>query len=91
MQTLEVLYTISVIIIAIQVFVILLVPGVIFALLNRGVWEIPKYIRRYAPIVQDRARLVATKTEESSLKVAEPIIQVEGFGSRLGRMWRRIF
>jgi hypothetical protein len=91
MQTIHLLMDISVIIIALQVFVILLVPAAILFLINKGVSYIPKLIRRYAPQVQLGFRRASEIAEQASEKIAAPVIEVEAWNTRLRRTWRSLF
>lgn len=51
--------------------------GVIFFLAVRGMIRLRQLAKTYLPIGQEKARLVAAKTEEISHKVANPFIQAE--------------
>jgi hypothetical protein len=51
--------------------------GVIFFFCIRGMNRLHALARIYLPLVQEKSRLVADKTEEISGKVVEPIINVK--------------
>ncbi len=91
MTTLTILTDISIIILAIQLFIILLVPGIIlYFVVFKGVLRLPTLIRQYAPLVQFQFRRAAEVSEEASHKVAAPVMAVEVFVARLQRMRRAL-
>ncbi len=91
MHTLNLLMDISVILIAIELFVILLIPLVILFLVNKGVSYLPRLMRRYGQMAQLGFRQAGEIAERASQKIAAPIIAAEAFSSRIERMRRRLF
>ncbi len=85
-MALAVLRDISVVIIAIEVFIILLAPTVAVYLVLRGMTWVLGRARRYAPVVQGYFRQGAQITDQASQKVAAPVIAVEAFAARVRRM-----
>lgn len=65
--------------------------GVLFALCIKGMIRLRQLVKQYAPIVQDKSRLVATLTEEYSLKIAQPIIGAKAKAAQVDGTTRAIF
>jgi hypothetical protein len=84
--TLDTLTSIAVIIIAVQVFIIMLVPLVLFFFSIRGINWVQKQVQGYGPQVRGVFRQAAQITEDTSLKVTAPLIEVKANAARVGRM-----
>ena len=69
--------SIAIIILAIEAFVFVLVFGAFFVLLNVGVVKAQGGVKKYGPIIRDRLRQVASKSEQASQKLTAPIISIE--------------
>ena len=65
---------ISVVLIAIQVFVILLIPGAVAYYAVRGTSWVLRQTRTYSPLVQAKFRQAAGIADKASQKVAAPLI-----------------
>jgi hypothetical protein len=76
METLAVLRDISLLWLILLTLIAVLPWGVIFFFAIKGMIRLRQLARRYLPLAQEKARLVADKTEEASQKMAEPFIQV---------------
>ncbi len=87
MSTLFTLTNLSILVIAFQVFVIMLVPAVLFYFLIRGVGWLQINIRLYGPQARGAFRQVAQVTEDASHKAALPVIAVSTTTARAGRVW----
>ncbi|MGC9335123.1 MAG: hypothetical protein ACP5JJ_13305 [Anaerolineae bacterium] len=74
-------------------FVAVLPVGIVLFYAIKGMRRLRQLARHYLPIVQDKAGLVATKSEEISQKVAEPIIKTYARTAQVNTMaksiWRR--
>jgi hypothetical protein len=77
---------ISIIVLTVQTLVMVVVVGILFYILNRGMSKLHGSVKRYSPIVQDRLRQVAEISERVSEKVAAPILNAET-GSAKVRRW----
>ncbi len=91
MQALQILTDIAIVILAIQLFVILIVPLAILIAVNYGVIKVPRALKLFAPLVQFRFRQGAEIAEQASQKIAEPFIVAESFASRVNRIRKRLF
>jgi hypothetical protein len=85
-ETIALLRDISVVIIALEVFVICLVPGVILFFIVKGLFWVERKIKYFAPLVQYRFRQVADITEKTSQKVAAPVMSVNASAARVRRV-----
>lgn len=56
----------------------------------KGMNALRRVVRKYAPVAQDKARLVATKTDEISGRVAQPFIATGAAAARVQGMTRTI-
>jgi hypothetical protein len=65
--------------------------GVIFFFCIRGMRRLRQLVLTYLPLAQDKARLVAAKTDEISQKVTEPVINAHAKAARVDGMRRAIF
>ncbi len=83
---LALLTDIAIVIIAVQLFIILLVPAVIFFFSIRGVSWAQTQTKTYGPRVRGIFRQAAQVTEEASNKVAAPLIVVEMNATRVNRI-----
>ncbi len=86
MTTLINLTNISIVIIALEVFVMLLIPGIIFYFLNRGMIWILTQVRIYGPLGRYYAAQAARVTEDLSHKAAAPLIEVSATMTRINRI-----
>jgi hypothetical protein len=86
MDTLHTLRDISVVLLAIQCFVVLLVPAALVYLMVRGLLWVQRKIRLYSPAVQGGFRRAATTAESASHRVASPVMRVNGLSARVRRM-----
>jgi hypothetical protein len=87
-STLNILTDISVIIISFELFVILLVPGIILFFVVRGILRVAPLMRRFFPQVQNGFRQAAQLSETASHRIATPFIAVDSFAARLQRIRR---
>lgn len=65
--------------------------GVIFYFLTRGMRRLRQLVLLYLPLAQDKARLVADKTDEISQKVAKPIISAHAKAAQVEGIRKAIF
>jgi hypothetical protein len=65
-----------------------LVAGAILFFCIKGMHWLRRMTRRYSPIVQDKARQVASGTEQASQKVVSPFIAAHVAGARIGTIAR---
>jgi hypothetical protein len=74
-------------------FIAVLPVGIVLFYAIKGMRRLRQLARHYLPIAQDKAGLVATKSEEISQKVAEPIIKTYARTAQVNTMaksiWRR--
>jgi hypothetical protein len=85
-QSLATLTDIAIIIIAVQLFIILLVPAVIFFFSIRGVSWAQTQTKLYGPRVRGIFRQVAEVSEEASNKVMVPLLVAETGATRVNRI-----
>ncbi len=64
----------SVILLAIEAFLMVLIPGIVLYLAIRGMSWATRKLRSTAPVVQNAFRKVASISEQASHRVASPII-----------------
>jgi hypothetical protein len=88
---LQILTDISIIILAIQLFVMLVFALVILYYVNRGIARVPRAMKLLAPLAQFRFRQASQVAEQTSQKIAEPIIAAESLASRVDRIRKRLF
>ncbi len=86
MATLFTLTNIAVIIIAIQVFILMIVPLVLFFFSIRGVNWLQKQVQTYGPQVRHVFEQAAQITAQTSDKIAAPLIEVKATTTRANRM-----
>ena len=91
MAALQVLTDISIIILAIQLFVFLIMALAILYFVNRGIARVPRAMKLVAPLVQFRFRQASQVAEQTSQKIAEPIIAAESLATRVDRIRKRLF
>jgi hypothetical protein len=65
--------------------------GVIFFFAIRGMHRLRQLALLYLPLAQDKARLVADKTEEISRKVTKPVIQAHAKVAQVDGVRKAIF
>jgi len=65
--------------------------GVIFYFFIRGMRRLRQLALLYLPMAQDKARLVADKTDEISQKVAKPVISARMKAAQVNGMRKAIF
>ncbi|MFN2289823.1 MAG: hypothetical protein ACK2UC_01410 [Anaerolineae bacterium] len=74
-------------------FIAVLPVSIILFYLIKGMRRLRQLAKLYLPVAQDKARLVATKSEEISQQVAEPIITTYAKAEQVNTMaksiWRR--
>ncbi len=85
-MSLATLRDIAVVLIAIEVFVVLLFPTILLFFVVRGLLWVQKKIRSYSPLVQGVFQQAAEIAETTSHKVATPVISVDAFAARVRRM-----
>ena len=64
--------------------------SILFFFAVRGMHRLRQVVKQYLPLAQEKARLVADKTEEVSIKVAGPFIDAQAKASQAGRMTKVI-
>ena len=68
----------SIILLAIEIFILVLVPGAIFYFSVKGLRQGQKWLKVTGlPEAQRYTRLAADKSSEYSIKIAEPFIKVD--------------
>jgi predicted PurR-regulated permease PerM len=85
-STLDILTDIAIIIIAVQLFVILLVPLFLFFFSIRGVTWAQTQTKLYGPRVRGIFRQAAEVTEEVSNTVMTPLLVAETSATRVNRI-----
>ena len=65
--------------------------AVLFFYMIKGMRRLRQLAELYLPIAQEKARLVADKTEEVSQKVADPIIGAQAKASQVNGIRKAIF
>jgi hypothetical protein len=85
-QTLALLRDIAVIIIALELFVMLLVPAVILYFIVKGTYWVERQMKHLAPVAQLRFRQLAEATEKASHKAAAPVMTAEENAARVRRI-----
>ena len=65
--------------------------GVLFFFAIRGMHRLRQLAKQYLPLAQEKARLVADKTEEVSQKVSDPIISVKAKTAQVHGVRKAIF
>lgn len=86
LSTLATLTDISVVILAIEAFVILLVPGVIVFFAIRGINWLQRQLRKYGPMARFRFNQAAQISEDMSHYAAAPFIAASATSARLRRI-----
>jgi hypothetical protein len=76
----------AVVLIAIEVFILCLVPGVILYFIVRGLSWLIAQVRHYGPLVRARFAYVAELAERYSHKPVEPILQAHELRAKVPRM-----
>jgi hypothetical protein len=72
--------------------VLMILPvSVLFFYAIKGMRRLRQLAKQYLPIAQDKARLVASKTEEVSQKVANPIISLQAKAAQADGITKAIF
>ncbi len=90
-MSLETLRDIAVVIIALEVFVMLVAPTVMLFLAVKGLGWVMRKLKYYAPMVQMRFRQVADTADRFSGKVAEPVIASSAYAARVRRVRQTAF
>lgn len=85
MEIIPVLRDIAVVIIALEVFIMLLVPAVILYFVVKGLGWVQKQVQKYGPMVRFRFAQAAQVTEDLSHKAAAPVIQTSAAVTRIRR------
>lgn len=74
-------------------FIAVLPVGIILFYLIKGMRRLRQLAKLYLPVAQDKARLVASKSEEISQQVAKPIITTHAKMAQVNTIaksiWRR--
>ena len=74
-------------------FIAVLPVGIILFYLIKGMRRLRQLAKLYLPIAQDKARLVASKSEEISQQVAKPIVTIHAKTAQVNTIaksiWRR--
>lgn len=63
----------------------------VFFFAIKGMIRLRQLAKQYLPIAQEKAQLVADKTEEISYKVAKPIIQTQAKAAQANGLAKAIF
>lgn len=71
-------------------FVAVLPFGALFFFAIKGMQRLRQMVKTYLPPVQEKARLVADKTEEISDKVAQPVVKLYARSAQVNTMARTI-
>ncbi len=71
---------------AIQSLVMVIVIGVIFYFLNRGIVGLQGVVKKQSPRIHERLWQVASISQQASRKIAGPIIGAEAAGAK-ARRW----
>ncbi len=85
MSIIPLLRDIAVVIIALEVFVMLLVPAAILYFLLKGIGWVQKQVRKYGPLVRFRFRQAAQIAEDMSHKAAAPVIVTSATATQVKR------
>jgi hypothetical protein len=72
-------------------FVSILPIAVLFFFMIKGMRRLRQLAILYLPLIQDKARLVATKSDEISQQVAKPIITVYAKSAQANGLRKAIF
>jgi hypothetical protein len=64
--------------------------GAVFFFAVRGMHRLRQVVKRVLPLAQERARLVAARTDEMSQKVAEPFIAAQARASQVNGITKAI-
>ena len=75
----------AVVLLALEALIFVLVIGVVFYFLNRGMAKLQVAVKTYLPVVQDRLRQVSAVSEQVSQKIAAPIIAAETMSAKVRR------
>lgn len=86
MSVIATLGAIAAVIIALEIFIILLIPGIILFLAVKGMGWTHRQVRRHAPPVRALFRQAATTAEDISQKVAAPVFVASTAAARIRRM-----
>ncbi len=65
--------------------------GVLFFFAIRGMRRLRQLAKQYLPIAQEKAKWVASKTEEVSQKISDPIINVKAKTAQVHGIRKAIF
>jgi hypothetical protein len=79
----------SVVLLCLEAFVLLLIPGALFFLLLKGLRALEQKMREFSPKVQGVFRQVNRVTRQVTDKIAEPVIKVSAATARAQAMRRR--
>jgi hypothetical protein len=77
---------IAVVIIALEVFIMLLIPAVILYFSVKGISWVQKQVQKFGPMVRFRFAQAAQITEEFSHKAAAPVIVTSASVARVKRV-----
>jgi hypothetical protein len=72
-------------------FISILPIAVLFFYMIKGMHRLRQLLILYLPLVQDKARLVASKTDEISQQVAKPVIGVYARSAQANGLRKAIF
>ncbi len=86
MSVIATLGAIAAVIIALEIFVILLIPAIILFLAVKGMSWTHRQVHTHAPPVRALFRQAATVTEDISQKVAAPVFAASTAAARVRRM-----
>jgi hypothetical protein len=78
----------SLVLLCLEAFVIMLVPGAIFFYSIKGMRELEKKMREVSPQVHGVFHRVNQVTRQTSDKVASPFIAVSAANAQVKAMWR---
>ncbi len=77
----------AVVLLVLQAFLLVLIPGIVLFFAIRGMSWARRKLTSAAPVVQDTFRKVATISDQTSRRVAGPLIAADAALARV-RSWR---
>jgi hypothetical protein len=83
METLTFWTAASIILLALEMIVLMLIPGAILFFSIRGLWAMEKKMREVSPKVQGAFRQVNLMTHQAAEKVVAPVIKVEATNAQI--------
>jgi hypothetical protein len=89
METLSHLTSLSIILLAFEMFIMMIIPGAIFFFSLRGLFALERKMKEVSPKVQGFFRDADRVTRQVSDKMAEPFIRVSETSAQIQTMGRR--